>query len=91
MTTSLGTFGESILDRQYGRHRFVTVPPVTDRAEGFTAIRLLETVNEQTTMCAEIIYWDANGQFSLTTFARQVPTEIIEELIAEAKEKIKFR
>lgn len=78
-----------ILDRQYGRHHFATIPLVIDCTDGFTALRLNETLNGITTICAEVVYWDACGQFLLQTFGREVPLEIIEELIAEAKEKIR--
>jgi hypothetical protein len=79
------------LDRQYGRDRFTTKPPVVDRTDGFTALRLYQTVNGSTTVCAEIIYWDACGQFVLQTFEKEVPLDVIEELIAEAKDTIRLR
>ena len=79
------------MDRQHGRHHFATIPLVVDCIDGFTALRLCETLNGSKTICAEIVYWDACGQFLLQTFAKEVPLEIIEDLIAEAKEKIKVR
>jgi hypothetical protein len=77
------------LERQHGRHHFVTIPLVIDCTDGFTALRLNETVNGITTICAEVVYWDACGQFVLQTFGKEVPLEIIEELITEAREKIR--
>ena len=79
------------MDCQNGRNRFATIPLVVDCTDGFTALRLCETLNGNTTICAEIVFWDTCGQFVLQTFGKEVPLEIIEELIAEAKEKIKVR
>ena len=80
-----------ILERQHGRHLFTTEPLFIDRTDGFTAIRLFDTLNGEKAICAEIVYWDACGQFLLNTLGREVPLEIIEDFIGEAKEKIKVR
>jgi hypothetical protein len=40
-------------------------------------------------LAAHIICWDANGQCLLQTF-EEVPLNILEELIAEAKQKFKI-
>lgn len=79
------------MDRQHGRNRFSTVAPVIDYTDGFTALRLYETLDGQTKECAEIVFWDACGQFVLRTIDTDIPIEIIEDFIAEARDVIRVR
>ena len=83
--------GNGNLNRQHGRHRFTTIPPVIDRKEGFTALRLYREQDGCSYRCAEVVYWDACGQYFMETFDGDVPIDIIEELITEAKELIKYK
>jgi hypothetical protein len=74
---------------------------VTNREEGFTALRLhRETVmgydfrpatDREAAVVAEVVYWDAAGHYYLQTFSEDVPLEVVEELIAEAKDKIRYK
>jgi hypothetical protein len=41
-------------------------------------------------LVAQIVCWDANGQVMLQTF-HEIPLEIVEELIVEAKQKFKIK
>jgi hypothetical protein len=38
---------------------------------------------------ARILFWDASGQFCFETFDTDLPLEIVEQIIAEAKATIK--
>jgi hypothetical protein len=74
---------------------------MTNCEEGFTALRLhRETVtgydlqpvaDGQAAVVAEVVFWDAAGQYFLETFNGDVPLEVVEELIAEAKDKIRYK
>jgi hypothetical protein len=82
------------LDRPHGIDRFWTTPPVDDVKAGCTTLRLHRESRESpgnTVVAAEIVFWDAAGQYFLQTFNGDVPLTIIEALIAEAKEKIKYK
>lgn len=79
------------MNRQVGQHRFTTVPPVIDMTDGFTALRLYREQDGRSTICAEVVYWDACGQYVMETFDGDVPVEVIEELIAEAKALIRYK
>ena len=82
------------LDRPHGRDRFWTAPVVDDCTAGCTTLRLHRESHENpedTAVAAEVIFWDAAGQYFLQTFNGDVPLDIIEALIAEAKEKIKYK
>lgn len=40
---------------------------------------------------ARVVFWDACGQFYVETFQTDVPLDIFEEVIAEAKTAIRMR
>jgi hypothetical protein len=40
---------------------------------------------------ASVLYWDASPGFHVETFGTDVPLEILEELIAETKEKMGYK
>lgn len=64
---------------------------MVDRTAGFTALRLHRETDGKTAVIAEVVFWDACGQYSLQTFNGDVPLDIIEPLILEAKETIKYK
>ena len=64
---------------------------VRDNAEGCAGLRLHEEVNGSESVVAEVIFWDASGQFYVQTMTREVPLDIIEALIAEAKAYVHVR
>jgi hypothetical protein len=72
------------MDRQHGIARYWTVH-VEDRGQGFTGLQLQRELSGSTTVVAELLFWDAIGQFCLETLGSDVPLDVIEELIAEAK------
>jgi hypothetical protein len=61
-----------------------------DNKQGFAGLELLRTCRGKRDCIARIVFWDASGQFSVETFQTDVPLEIIEELIAEAKASIRM-
>ena len=67
------------------------------REGGFTAIHLYRETDHPVVgkfygIVAEVVYWDAVGHYCLQTFDRYgVTLEIIELLMAEAKELIKYK
>lgn len=79
------------MDRPHGRDRFWTTPPVNDREAGSTSLRLHRDSEGRSVIAAEVVFWDALGQYFLETFNGDVPLDIIEALIAEAKDKIRYK
>jgi len=78
--------------RTHGEYVFTT-KVVEDRREGYIALELLCTrrAEGQESRAARVVFWDASGQFWLETFGTDVPLEIAEQLIDEAKRTIKVR
>ena len=58
---------------------------VKDNTEGFIGYDLVRIKEGCQNRIARILYWDACGQFSVETLGSDVPLEILEALIAEAK------
>ena len=56
--------------------------------EGWIALELHRTEKRRDVLVARIVFWDAEGQFSLEVRVDEVPLAIVEELIAEAKARI---
>lgn len=77
------------MDVRHATGRFWTTPVVTDRRAGSTALRLHHERAGAQVVAAEVVFWDADGQFSLETFNGDVPLAVIEALIAEAKDRIR--
>jgi hypothetical protein len=65
--------------------------PVEDRKEGYVGLELNRVCQCKSERVARIVFWDACGQFSIETLGTDVPLEILEGLIAEAKESIMTR
>lgn len=57
-----------------------------DNADGYVGLRLHEDAKGAEVAVAEIVFWDASGQFYVKTLNHEVPLEVFESLIAEAKE-----
>ena len=75
------------MDRVYADSHFWATF-VENREEGYAGMRLYRRRLGTEAVVAEIIFWDAAGQFSVRTMD-EVPLEIIEELIAETKTAVK--
>ncbi|HEX4144055.1 MAG TPA: hypothetical protein VHY91_11015 [Pirellulales bacterium] len=76
------------MDREYGNARYSTCK-VEDPSEGYVGFDLLRSQSGKKDRVARILFWDADGQFSLETCGTDVPLGILEELIAEAKGSMK--
>ena len=75
------------MNTQFGRDRFWT-SFVEDHKDGFAGVRLHREVDGQPSLAAEVLFWDAMGQFFVQTFDRDVPVSILESAIAEAKTRV---
>jgi len=62
---------------------------VEDRSEGWGGLDLYRLEDSNRLHVARIVFWDAVGEFTLETFAGEVPLTIIEELIQEARRTIR--
>jgi hypothetical protein len=61
---------------------------VSDNAAGWVALELHRRAQASSVVAARVVFWDAQGQFSLEVPVDEVPLVIVEELIAEAKSRI---
>ncbi|WP_205679140.1 hypothetical protein [Aquisphaera insulae] len=77
------------MNRQYGDSHYTT-RMIEDRAEGFVGYELMRQRQGSDDCIARILFWDSSGQFSLETLGGDVPLDILEELVGEAKSSIKF-
>ena len=78
------------MNHQFGTSLFTSLP-IADAGAGFAGLELSRTDKGKTMPVARIVFWDACGQFVLETLGTDVPLEIIEDFIAEAKSTIKVR
>jgi hypothetical protein len=78
------------MNRQVGTGLF-TSSLIVGEDDGYIGLELTRTESDESKPVARIVFWDASGQFALETLGTDVPLEIIEDLIAEAKSKIKVR
>jgi len=79
------------MDRQHGIFRYTT-RLVHDNQQGNAAVELHRTpMDGNTILVARVVFWDAYGDFFFETFGAQIPVEVANQLIAEAKSSIKIR
>jgi hypothetical protein len=77
------------MNRRFGDTHFAT-SYIEDPLAGCSEIRLHRAQSgDSPIVTAEVVFWDASGHFVVETFNGDVPLEIIEELIAEARHRIK--
>lgn len=70
--------------RQWGRFEYTT-ELASDNGEGWSALELHRSETWEKVLVARVVFWDAQGQFSLEVRVDELPLGVIEELIAEAK------
>jgi len=77
------------MDKPHGYRHFKSFR-VDDNVGGSSALRLERTCSHTgtTKTVAEVIFWDASGQFFVETFGESVPLEVLEELVVEARQSI---
>jgi hypothetical protein len=62
-----------------------------DDQEGWIAVELTRREGATSERIARVVFWDAEGQLSFEMSAKEIPLNIVEELIAEAKQTINVR
>ena len=78
------------MQRQFGHERYWTTH-IEDHTDGYAGFRLHRERFGKTVIAAQVVFWDAAGHFAVQTFDGDVPVEIIEAVIAEAKEQVRVR
>lgn len=78
------------MEIQFGHERYWTTY-VEDRNDGFAGLRLHRERFGKSAVAAQVVYWDAAGQYAVQTYDGDVPVEIIEALIAETKQQVQIR
>lgn len=67
-----------------------TTESVQDLREGWAAVELQRTVAGVAERVARVVFWDAEGQFALEMSASELPLDIVEKLIEEARATIRI-
>lgn len=75
------------MNRQWAGVTFST-ERIDDTEAGCSAIKLYRTAKGETKHVASVTFWDASGQYFVDTFHGDVPLDIFENFIAEAKQQI---
>ena len=79
-----------IMNIQHGHQRFWTTF-VEDCKDGYAGFRLHRESFGKTSEAGQVTFWDASGGFVFETFNGDVPVEIVEAAIKEARERIKIK
>jgi len=74
--------------RRTWKRALYTTELLSNPEEGRIALELHKRDGDQNAIAARVVYWDAEGQFSLEAFC-ELPLEIVDELIAEARDAVK--
>lgn len=75
------------MDREYRGARYTTLKASDILRDGI-GLELHWWAQGQDSIIAEVFYSDANHTWTLNTFDHDVPLELVEELIAEAKRRL---
>ncbi|HEX3658657.1 MAG TPA: hypothetical protein VHV55_22890 [Pirellulales bacterium] len=78
------------MEKRWGVERYWTSYFADDKA-GCAGQRLHRERFGVTAIAAEVVYWDAAGEFVAKTIDGDVPVEIAEAVFAEARQAIKLR
>ncbi len=78
------------MDRDYAGANYSSAF-IEDRKLGMAGQELYRTRLGKKERVARILFWDASGQFSVETFNCEVPLDVLEELIGEARGTIKTK
>lgn len=65
-----------------------TTSLATNDREGWVALQLHKSVQGSSVLAARVVFWDAEGQFSLEVSVDELPLTVVEELIVEARASI---
>ena len=77
------------MNRKHGAATYTT-RAVTDREAGSAGLELYREANGKKECAARLLFWDASGQFGFQSF-NEIPLDVVEELITEAKQTIKMK
>ena len=77
------------MDKLHAPYRYHTPPLEVDREGGSTNIKLVRSGEDGACAVAEIVFWDATGQFSISAFD-ELPMEILELFMSEARDSIRI-
>ena len=75
------------MDRDYKGVRYATLMASDIQRDGF-GLELHWHFQNQDTVVAEVFVSDKDGSWTFNTFDCDVPLELVEELIAEAKQRL---
>ncbi|QDU21158.1 hypothetical protein [Urbifossiella limnaea] len=78
------------MDFTWGRARY-TSRKIKDVQQGYEGFELVRQQDGADLRVASVVFWDATGQFWVETFGTDIPLQVLEELIAETKEKVRIR
>lgn len=76
--------------RRHWKTALYSTELVSDHEEGWIALQLHRQAGGQCSVVARIVFWDAEGQFVLETSNNELPLDIVEEFINEARTMIKI-
>jgi hypothetical protein len=76
------------MDIRHGSARYLTERE-HDHKEGWVALKLVCVVKGTRKVAGRLVYWDADGQFSLEMKVSELPLRVVEKLIQEAKDTIR--
>lgn len=62
-----------------------------DNKEGSATLELRREARGKTEIASRIVFWDAEGQFSIKIYTEELPLPIVEEFISEARRAIPVR
>jgi hypothetical protein len=78
------------MDRFFGVAKY-TSHRVRDVNEGYEGYELVQFMDGEHLLVARIVYVDAAGHYYVETFGVPVPLDILEELISETRENVKYK
>ena len=76
------------MDIRHGQYKYETAAE-HDHKEGWAALNLVREAGGTKSIAARVIFWDAEGQFSLEMKVSELPLRIVQKLIDEARATIK--
>lgn len=71
------------MKKNHGVYVFST-KQIVDNQEGCFGVELYRSHDGKSQLVAKVVFWDAEGQYSVETMS-EVPLTILEELIQEAR------
>ena len=82
------------MEWDYAEHRYST-KLVADNRDGFAGLELHRTLRRDPAdapkRVAQVVFWDAAGQFFIETFGTDIPVAVAERLIAEVRSALAVR